>query len=301
MDKPTDNTPTSRHHCGAGKSSFPPARLHSISLLRKAGTALCEPVVGSPRLLIWLTLTLACAPLAQMLFSGATLLRLALYALLQSFFWSYLLCALLLIIPDGKARKYISRILALIAALGALPDLGCTAFTGTPFTADSVSLILETTSAEAGGFFTQYLTAGAVLKILLYYILCAACALSLPALTKYIRQTTARKWLGLRSVYSRYLMPFCGFVLLATALGGGFNASTLLRGVFIQQYTSYLVWQGEMPSDNPVLSRFNRLKFGDIPSKWANIANEISLRDAEIHTWEARQKEVLAMFNGGGI
>ncbi|MDE6283280.1 MAG: phosphoethanolamine transferase [Muribaculaceae bacterium] len=273
------------------------AENHSLRIVSICHRIL-SPVTGNARFFTAALLICCAVPWVFALTQGAKILWLIAMTTLQGVALAYILSLISLLLsqllshlftsPSGRraTSRVINTLLLLIPATLLLTDVGSIAMTGQPVDIDSVNLMLETTTREAGGFFTQYLTVKATLIMLSVLLIITAISLIVPTAVRHLRRHASKHAL---------MRPYLQAAAIAMAVIGGLSLLIpQLRSVTFNNYNDLLIWASQTP-DNPVLIRTNRLRLGDPLSKWLYIYKDISLQNQNIAAWEECQAEALSI------
>ncbi len=256
-----------------------------ISSLRRLCHHILAPVSGNPVFFIAVTLMSAAIPWMFAITQGAKILWLMLFATVQGTALSYLLCLLVSLMRNRVVRLVAKTMILVILGLLTLAEAGAITMTGQPLTSDSVNLLLETNSRETSGFFSQYLSAKAVVTMIAFCIAIIAASLISPLIISKLKQNRG----------GQNLLRWIAIIILSvTVFAGAVRIITLLRPLGFNDYRQLLEWAAQDPG-NPVLVRVNQLKFSDPLSKWSYICKELSLQRRNLSTWEQTQQKLLTM------
>lgn len=174
-------------------SSNTTATSELISSLRRLCHHILAPVSGNPVFFIAVTLMSAAIPWMFAITQGAKILWLMLFATVQGTALSYLLCLLVSLMRNRVVRLVAKTMILVILGLLTLAEAGAITMTGQPLTSDSVNLLLETNSRETSGFFSQYLSAKAVVTMIAFCIAIIAASLISPLIISKLKQNRGDK------------------------------------------------------------------------------------------------------------
>lgn len=112
-------------------------------------------------------------------------------SLMQGVAWAFVGCWIATLIQKPALRRIFIVIYSLPFTLGVILELGSWALLKSQFGIDHLSLILNTNPGESKGFFIQYFTAQAAIRLLLYIALFVALWLALYGIAKLLSKVKA--------------------------------------------------------------------------------------------------------------
>lgn len=228
----------------------------------------CAPVASAPLLFAAVVAGCVAAPVAAQLLGGERHLHFLVYALLQGAAWGWTACCL------AGRRRWLRGVLAALF-FAALPvELMHYALLGHCVDIDSVRLVLDTDTAEAGGFFRQFFGP--------WQWLAVAAGL---AATAGVGIAAAR----LRLVLRLRLLPAAGLMVAVCCGFAGIGRMLTVLGA--DSYERLVVWQSQ-GSDNPELCHLLRIGFSDPVVKAVCIGHTLGVERRNLNAWRNRQQQL---------
>lgn len=226
----------------------------------------------------------AAPALAVDILGGRLLTHFTVYAVTQS-----ALVAAVLTLAIGRCRpRAIPAVLLAVIAAVALVDIAHTAMLRRPLDPQSLSLMLDTNPAEAGGFLASYITFPVVGRTLLVFALIAGAA-------------WAAAWAFRRLAARPRMRLLLLLAVAAVALPGVAGMATCLSMLPISSPDRFTIWCSVDENGNPDLARIHRLNHSDVFSKAAWLAKNIAMDRASLGRWRATQRAAAVAAPADGV
>lgn len=239
-----------------------------------------RPVYDNPSFFVAAVLLGCFASIGFSAIEHVKMIRFTVCSLAESFVAAYVFAILVTLIRSRIAARAVKTLILAGLAVWGIVELGTIAMTGTPVTPESATLMAETNSGEAAGFFNQYFS------IRVAAILMAALAISL------LTVIVARKGLRLASRSNRVSAVAAVITVVAVATGVWCNGR-MLGVTTINDYQSLLVWESQGPAD-PDKARTYELRYAAPTAKIPYLIKCLQLQNANIDKWTETQQRALA-------
>lgn len=255
------------------------AKIRIPAILKSASDIILKPIFAYPGFVAALTLLGAISPLA-MLTTGQIFFHFIFYALTQSFAVAYLLAWVAYAV---KHRWFRIAVICLVATF-AIFEAGQIALTERPSDLTSITLILETNPREVSGFFTQYLTTGAILKFTAVFIVSVLVIYGFKRLICLI--------LSKNNLFTNSILLIITISGLIFGYIGIVHCSSVLT---VKDSTQLIIWEGT-GNKNEELVNVNRIKQSDLITKNLYLAKSLSIENGEFNNWKLRQNELIEQY-----
>lgn len=252
----------------------------SLDKIQRLTRRLFAPVAHYPKSFIALTILGFLSTLLYAAIAPGHIIKLLVFAFVQSTAWSYLWCAILSLIKSSRITKTVNIIVLAVYSFIALADTATVATTGVPISIDELNLFSETTLGESKGFFQQYLSGRAILLITIAAAIVILPLFAVGGCKKLAAKHPAGK-------------PAVRVLTLCFVIFGWIRVFSFAPLFMIDDYSEFLVWESEPRFDNPELSYYNQIRLADATDKVICYSKELHLQNGEYTRWEETQRNAL--------
>lgn len=249
------------------------------SLFTRVTGYIAKPVVVSPLFFFFIVFCVIATPLSDFGPSKSLCLRFVLSAGLQGVTIAYILCCVALLIPAGIWRRLMMALTGLPFALWMLIETGSIATTGAVVSTDSATVMFETNTSEAAGFFSQFLTWHAIGRI----VSCVIAVIVLNLVFALLMKKTANK------SWCRILTAVTVLICLIFGIREFYRLSGFL---YTENQQEFLSWSGT-GNENPELINMNYVQNGSLPLAGTYFIKYFSFESRQMKEWTALQTKLV--------
>lgn len=244
-----------------------------LDKIRKLLSALFVPVASNPLFFIAIVIFSLSCVVAEAVAIGNFRKWIAVYGLMQSSVWAYLLSWLVYVCD----KRWLKGVITGAWGLAALVEIAHYLLLKHPLDMQSVSLALDTNPREIGGFFRQFFTPSVIAAFAGGVVVVTVIAIGVSRSRMRVTK----------------LMSVWSLLTMALVLGGVWRIARIAPMLWIDDIDAFTIWASQDPG-NTELANIFQMNYADPVVKSAYIAKGISLERHVYNHWARLQPVAFA-------
>lgn len=244
-----------------------------LRIIKKAARIFFAPVEANPLFFTAIVVLGTTCVITEAAFIGNFRKWIALYDVMQSAVWGYVMSW----VVYRWDKRWLKSVFIGVWGVAALIEVVHYSLIGFTVDAQSVSLVLDTNTREAGGFllqfFTPWLTAGAVIGLAAVIALARA--------------------VGRSRIRVKRMKPAWAALTLVLVAGGVVRLAQIAPMTAIDHTEDFTMWMSH-DNGNGEIGNYNQMVYADPIVKGVYIAKSISLEKEVYDKWAALQSQLFA-------
>ncbi len=244
-----------------------------LDKIRKILRALFAPVASNPLFFIAIVIFSLSCVVAEAVAIGNFRKWIAVYDLMQSSVWAYLLSWLVYMWD----KRWLKGVITGAWGLAALVEIAHFLLLKHPLDVQSLSLALDTNPREIGGFFRQFFTPSVIAAFAVGVVVVTVIAIGVSRSRMRVTK----------------LMSVWSLLTMALVLGGVWRIARIAPMLWIDDIDAFTIWASQDPG-NPELANIFQMNYADPVVKSTYIAKGISLERHVYNHWARLQPVAFA-------
>ncbi len=244
-----------------------------LDKIRRILRALFAPVASNPMFFIAIVIFSLSCVVAEAVAIGNFRKWIAVYDLMQSSVWAYLLSWIVYMCD----KRWLKGVITGAWGVAALVEIAHYLLLKHPLDVQSVSLALDTNPREIGGFFRQFFTPSVIAAFAVGVVVVTVIAIGVSRSRMRVTK----------------LMPVWSLLTIALVLGGVWRIARIAPMLWIDDIDSFTIWASQDPG-NTELANIFQMSYADPVVKSAYIAKGISLERHVYNHWARLQPVAFA-------